>query len=419
MLVASSWLKIVPFIIVFAGPVLISIFSPQSSSGSEAEGSLERQVILGFGFLIGLVILLIYRFRFFELLKKNWLILIFLIFTLLSCFWSPVLIISLKRWIQFLGILLVGMAAMTTEEGPGRILNIIRFFTAILIVLALSFILSHSAPPFVTESGSWKSFFSTKNELGAWCFLAVAVWLPVLKRENKLWKNLIGCFVLLIAGLLIVNSDSVTAILSISTVIICYVIIISRLPNYSIPIIITIFVLLIFLYFTNFGDRSFLNVAFDSVGRDSSLTGRTELWGQMVKSICEHPILGLGYNSFWIGEFGTSSDYVSRMHWTMNQAHNGYLDIFNELGLVGFGIFLFVLYQTVTRTRFYMFNLKNGNMSYFLITVAFIISNITESSFCRIGSLGWLMLLISLVTTTPNLSTEQDSDEIELDEFEN
>lgn len=407
------WFKIIPFIIVFIGPVLIAIFSPQDSLSSEAEGSLVRQAILGLGFFTGMIILLVYRSRFFELLKKNWIIIIFLMFTFFSCFWSPVLIISLKRWIQFLGILLVGMAAMTSEEGPNQILFVFRIFSAFLLILSLLLIITHLAPPYVAESGAWIGFFSTKNELGSWCFLSVAVWLPLVTREKKMWKNILVGFIILIPCILIIKSNSVTAILSASIVIISFVIFRSRLPNYTIPFFIVIFFLLAVLYFSNFGDRSFLKVTFESVGRDSSLTGRTELWSYMIKSIKEHPIIGLGYNSFWIGEFGTSNDFVSRLHWSMNQAHNGYLDILNELGLIGLGLFSFVLYQAIRRTK-YFFSSNNGDMSFFLVTIAFVVSNITESSFCRIGQLGWLALLISLVATTPNLLKHKDIDKNDL-----
>ena len=40
-------------------------------------------------------------------------------------------------------------------------------------------------------------------------------------------------------------------------------------------------------------------IAFGSIGKDSSLTGRTEIWGLIIDIALRKALLGYGYDSFW------------------------------------------------------------------------------------------------------------------------
>ena len=74
---------------------------------------------------------------------------------------------------------------------------------------------------------------------------------------------------------------------------------------------------------------------------DASLTGRLELWRFAVHAASERPWLGHGYGAFW--DVGAARDPLSRLEpgsWlgdietgTINQAHNGYLELWLEMGL--------------------------------------------------------------------------------------
>ena len=69
-----------------------------------------------------------------------------------------------------------------------------------------------------------------------------------------------------------------------------------------------------------------------AVGRDPTLTDRTAIWS-IVLSMHTNPLVGTGYESFWLGPrlqkvwqlFGA----------TINESHNGYLEVYLNLGLIG------------------------------------------------------------------------------------
>jgi O-antigen ligase len=87
-----------------------------------------------------------------------------------------------------------------------------------------------------------------------------------------------------------------------------------------------------------------------ALGRDPTLSDRTKIWAILL-GMHTNPIIGTGYESFWLGQ---RLDYF----WTnsglgrLNEAHNGYLEVYLELGMVGIfllGGFLIATYRKIWR----------------------------------------------------------------------
>jgi len=76
------------------------------------------------------------------------------------------------------------------------------------------------------------------------------------------------------------------------------------------------------------------------LGRDTTLSGRTAIWAQVVYAIGLQPWFGYGYDAFWRGMTGPSLKINSSVHFVVLHAHNGFLEICLELGLVGLVLFL-------------------------------------------------------------------------------
>jgi hypothetical protein len=71
------------------------------------------------------------------------------------------------------------------------------------------------------------------------------------------------------------------------------------------------------------------------VGRDATLTGRTELWTHLLAIVHERPLLGYGFGAFW--ETPVASKLRTEIHFdsSLSSAHDGLLDIALALGVVG------------------------------------------------------------------------------------
>jgi exopolysaccharide production protein ExoQ len=78
------------------------------------------------------------------------------------------------------------------------------------------------------------------------------------------------------------------------------------------------------------------------LGKDVTLTGRTQIWAAVLDSIAKRPFLGYGYQAFWLGLEGESYRVIVVVSWVLAQAQNGFLDVMLEMGAVGLIIVLLV-----------------------------------------------------------------------------
>jgi exopolysaccharide production protein ExoQ len=110
-----------------------------------------------------------------------------------------------------------------------------------------------------------------------------------------------------------------------------------------------------------------------AVGRNSTLTGRTEIWAGLIPDVMQSPILGYGFGSFWTE--------ARRIAHDIGEAHNGYLEVCLEAGMVGLlltAIFLLSFCRKAERQLAYDYDWGCLCLCYLLMAV---IHNITESSF--------------------------------------
>jgi exopolysaccharide production protein ExoQ len=78
------------------------------------------------------------------------------------------------------------------------------------------------------------------------------------------------------------------------------------------------------------------------LGKDLTLTGRTGIWDAVTDSIAKRPLLGYGYQAFWLGLEGESYRVILAVSWVLAQAQNGFLDVMLEMGMLGLAIVLLV-----------------------------------------------------------------------------
>ncbi|WP_292064308.1 O-antigen ligase family protein [Brevundimonas sp. UBA7664] len=75
----------------------------------------------------------------------------------------------------------------------------------------------------------------------------------------------------------------------------------------------------------------------EALGKDPSLTGRTDIWDALMRKVADRPWTGYGYGAFW-GRIGESvpADWVRKeTGWLVPSAHNGWIDLLVQLGWPG------------------------------------------------------------------------------------
>lgn len=75
-----------------------------------------------------------------------------------------------------------------------------------------------------------------------------------------------------------------------------------------------------------------------AVLKDTSFTGRTEIWQFAIDNIAKRPLTGYGYGAFWESVFyGGGGDGASWVN-AIKSAHNGYLSVALDIGLPGLAL---------------------------------------------------------------------------------
>ena len=400
--VESNLLNLAPLIILLTYLMMGGHLFLIGEGDYHAEGSFRHQIILSLSFFLAFFVLIRKRKLSIEILKANWLLLILLLYALISCTWSPAAFVSFKRWLQFLGLVLIGMAAISNVSGMKSMISILRIFTAVSLTLSFLLPIIKPSAPFMINPGIWNGLYGHKNLLGAACLIGVAVWLPAMFNKSSKTERRVSFAMVLLSFLLLFLSRSTTSLIVCVLMLSAFFVIALRLPIAVKTLLIPIPVLAIYLLIVNLTPYSPMEFVLDIVGKDATFTGRTDLWVVVMDSFMENQYWGLGYNGFWVGEFGESSYFTSSLNWNrMSQAHNGYLDILNELGMVGFAIFLAFLGQALFRGFNFLKGNRQAGLVFLLIIIIAILSNFMESSFCRLVTPTWLMFLVSFVAMTP------------------
>jgi O-antigen ligase len=121
-----------------------------------------------------------------------------------------------------------------------------------------------------------------------------------------------------------------------------------------------------------------------SMGKSETLTGRTELWELVLSQSQYHdPLFGGGYGGFWNGPNSVAAYTASRNGIYLGQAHNGYIDIYNDLGWVGLALTLSIILSLVSNIYRIMKRERSEWKLCLSILIVILVSNYAESTLMR------------------------------------
>ena len=340
----------------------------------------------------------------------------FMPLTLLYCgastLWSAYPTISLKRTILFIGLLLIG-AAISPPIGSPR-----QFTRATLVALTAlcgaSAVVAIALPHIGVDTmlgGAWRGILWQKNMLGSIAGIGVMLWLREwLARSAPGTLCAVG---FLLCLLVLVMAKSATSILVTTMGIAIYIAcrrtwLAGNSPGLRISLgAAVVLVLLTHLWYTAAGSLpDWQDIAGPIAGlfnKSTDLTGRADIWRLTLYAAMEHPIWGIGYGAFWTGEDGPAQFIADALAWMPAHAHNGYIDIFNELGAVGSslvaGLLLWHAYQLA---RLFWIDREDAAIHTALFALI-IVSNFSESQLLAEVSFQNLMFIYSSVTMSATL----------------
>jgi O-antigen ligase len=359
---------------------------------------LDRTIFL-FLILLAISVLMARGFNWGGFLGRNIFLVAFLLFALVSVLWSDFPFIAFKRWIRDLGSYFVILVVLSDPQPLEAARTLLRRFCYLLI--PLSILLIKYFPHLARQYDEWTGVAmfvgaaTSKNMLGAVCLVSgifffwdtVTRWSDRKQRNTKRIIIVNAVFMMMTLWLLNLSSSATSKVcLVIGCVVIAaaYSKTVRRHPALLKLAIPTVFCSYLILAL-GFGLNGQLA---SQLGRDPTLTDRTIIWNALL-GLHTNPLIGTGYESLWLG---SRLQRIWQQLGTINEAHNGYLDIYLNLGIIGL-IFLALFLIAGYRTIWKKFASSHALTSLALgVWTAILFYNVTEVAF-KSGLL-WLVLLV-------------------------
>jgi len=406
----ALWLPILWLALVGSRPLSAWFGFAPTGTNQQLEGSPFDAAV--FGILSALAVgVLIYRSkRTRAVLVANWPILIYFIFCLISVTWSYHPDIAFKRWIKATGDLWMVLVIVTDPQPVAAFKRLISRLGFVLLPASMLLIKYYGnlGRAYAPNGELMNTGVSTdKNMLGV--FLLVismgTLWQVIgllrAKRKPGRKRHLIAQGTLLLFGV------SLLRMAHSSTAIACFIlggglIIATSLRSFrNRPARVHALCLAIIaagaatLLFGGVGSVA------HALGRQSTLSGRTEIWAAVIPAAV-NSIIGAGFESFWISPNVVKFQQALVGWWHpeyLNEAHNGYIEVYLNLGLVGVGLIAIILIRGYSRAT----KALRQNWSVAGLMLAYIIAaavySITEAGFRMLDPI-WIFLLLAVVSSS-------------------
>jgi len=248
------------------------------------------------------------------------------------------------------------------------------------------------------NAGAWRGLWHEKNQMAAqmtFGFVACCASAFIVPERRRLW---IVCAVLIF--FLILMSRSKTSLLA------------SLLALGAMPVLSALkrggILGVLFVWgaatLSLIGGAIFYlmpEAVFKALGKDPTLTGRTEIWESLLRLSEKRPWLGYGYKAFWGPDSIPNQIVKKETHWDVPSAHNGWLDLLVQLGWLGVILFGTCLAVTWFCALFRFGRVRDGYFSVLTLSL-FTFLILSESFILAQNNLIWVMFVCALTRLTAN-----------------
>ncbi|HEY4226662.1 MAG TPA: O-antigen ligase family protein [Pseudolysinimonas sp.] len=136
------------------------------------------------------------------------------------------------------------------------------------------------------------------------------------------------------------------------------------------------------------------------LGKRGDLTGRAEIWNTVIQLANQRPVLGWGWVSYWAPWVEPFNHLVVIKGVTYYQAHDAWIDVYLQLGVIGLIVFGLLVATTLIRSWIIAIDAGRGGVSAaavfpLLIVVALIVHSVAESRL--LIEIGFCLLIVASI----------------------
>lgn len=367
-----------------------------------AEGDGAQRIQLLIIIVLSIPLLIKRRMKILPIIKNNGWFFILFSYCAISLLWTDLPALGIRRIFKTFCYILILLVIFTERKPFDAIVIILKVSS--LLILGSSGLLILFFPAYAYKEINGEMLISGvaahKNQLGQWASTAIILLVWQIINNKKYKYHLLNLLFLIFCTLILINCKSITALLmtiiSVSVISIYYLCKPHGWKGYFALLstgFATISFLFLFLSFVLKG--SFVDSLFGLFGKDATFTGRADVWQQVFEIAKEKWILGRGFGTFWLSP---KSDWMRYTEgWNIFQAHNGYLDTFLHLGIVGSILTLLYLLNGVKGCLLLYKADNNAGILVSTYLIAMLIGNFFETIFSFQNHEFWFISILVCV----------------------
>lgn len=349
--------------------------------------------------LISTLLLVLNAKRTLIIIQRDWVLWIFTGLVLFSFAWSEFpqwTLLTNREMLQMtsFGLYLATRFSLTQQVKLYALTFAIGGLASVAIALAVPSIGKH----FTDHPGAWKGIYDYKNTFGSMMVIAMLAFFSLpIERPRDQWIKWSG---IAIATVLILLSTSRTAL------------------------ILSFTLLGLMLFYRNFRWRGRRTIVLGSLcalvsgavtvgilsnwvdllkglGKDATLSGRTYIWQVSLDRLWDKPWLGYGRSAFWSPEspYPKAISYYLSQGFTAPHAHNGFIEIALDAGLIGLALFLICYVGAFATALLKAYGSKHPEHLWALGYLTFLaLNNVTESFMLRLANVYWVLFIATVLT---------------------
>ena len=320
-----------------------------------------------------------------------------------SVAWSDVPFLTLRRSVALAltTLFAVYLATRFTRRELGTLISwalaLVVLGSAAMAVLKPSYGLDH------VRGDAWRGVFTTKNELGRIAAFALGLWL--LRLITLRGHPVVALTLAAAAADVVIRASSRTAAAVALGILVFFSVLPALRAHFGIAIpggaAFLGFVILATDWLVTRADS-----VLSSVGSTPTLTGRSEIWRAVWSMIHVHPWLGYGYAAFWRGIEGPSALVWAVVPSRPPHSHNGLLDLWLDLGLVGVTLVVIAFVIGVVRAFREARTTWSFEAAFPLYVLVFLaLYNVSETTLLIRNSLFWIVFVVASVQVSAPRAT--------------
>lgn len=275
-----------------------------------------------------------------------------------------------------------------------KLLGVVFLIITILNVLMIIFLPDWGIMKGYHE-GAWCGIFTHKNTLGNYSVIALIIFQTLVKSaKSKKLRIFWGAFTI-VCVLMVIKSESMTAYICTGMVFATRLFLGLAHSMRKSLVVILLFglialgsgLLIVFSQYENIVEM---------IGRDASLTGRIPLW-KAVLEFGNGGFFGFGYKSFWVGDKYPSGEIHKLINWPALHAHNGFIDVWLEIGWIGLVISTFQVFYYMSRHFKIALKGHNEQEFWFVFLIIFILHNLVTSNLWSHNDIYTVLFVFSML----------------------